>query len=187
MIGRLYVICIVLLFNQNVQAKKEKNVWHIAKPYQNNPLKTATIMGRGEIDKYHGGASLTLSCRGDAPPARVSFAVDGMLSTHFPTVIFEGPGATGEKVKLLSVRLGGEALQYAWYTYGSFQLDNNFEWVFAPFGAELKSWLNASGKPLTVYVTVPGNSKLLKAFFFLPDDATLLRAVLAPCVGEISQ
>lgn len=178
---KVYAISAALLFNANVHAERAN--WHIEKPYNANPLITATIIGQGQTRNIHGKVSLTLSCRGDAPPAHVTFSVDETLSEHFPTEIFEGPNATGEKAKLLSVRLGGEKIAQAWNTAGSFNVEKGFQWFFTPTENDLKRWLQAPGESLKVLVVAPGkNKQQLSANFILPEDATLLRKVLSPCV-----
>ncbi|SMG59954.1 hypothetical protein SAMN03159353_103251, partial [Cedecea sp. NFIX57] len=80
--------------------------WKIEKPYLNNPLTTATIEGVGEYRGLSGKVWLTLSCRKDAPPVRVTLQAENSLATQFPTGVFEGPGATGEKARLVSARVG---------------------------------------------------------------------------------
>ena len=157
--------------------------WKIDKPYLNNPLTTATIEGVGEYRGISGKVWLTLSCRKDAPPVRVTLQAENTLATQFPVRVFEGPGAAGEKARLVSARVGKQTLQRAWHSSGWFQEHNVFAWSFALQEAELKRWINAKDSSLTLYVEVPAKEVTrLTAVFTLPPVTGPLRQVAVPCM-----
>ena len=161
----------------------QANEWKTQKPYQDNSLTTATLSGSGTTKRAAGNTWLTVACRADAPPASVTLRVDGALAKTFPTELFEGPGATGEKARLVSIKLGDSALQRSWYSTGSFQEDSHFEWTFMPQKTELTRWLSSPGKPLTVYITAPGKvTQTLTASFTLPQTMKGASETLAPCL-----
>jgi hypothetical protein len=179
----LIITLVVLLPMASVQAQTQS--WKTEQPYQDNPLRRATLNGSGKTQGANGNVSLTLACRGDSPPAFVVLRVDEDLSKVFPTDLFEGPGAIGEKAKLISVKLGDRALQHVGYSSGAFQENSAFEWTFQPQKTELKRWLNAPSSALTVYVKTPGKTpRQLTASFILPQDAQGARETLAPCLKD---
>lgn len=175
------VLLPLLLLTAGTRA--ETNNWTIAKPWPDNPLKTATLQGSGLTDHSTGNAWLNLSCRGDAPEAAATLKVDATLAAAFPTARFEGPGAAGEKSRQLSARLGGEKPQRGWYSTGSVQENSTFEWAFQPQKAELKHWLGAPMEKLTFYIKTPGKAaQQLVISFTLPESMQNARQAMTACL-----
>lgn len=158
--------------------------WLVQTPYAGNPSTTATLAGEVGLDGKQWKAWLILSCREDAPPARMTLRVDGNVAGHFPVTEYEGPGAAGEKNRLVSVRAGRHMPAHSFYTSGVFQENNAFEWTMTPPAAELHSWVFHQNQTLRVRIAPPdGNEEAtgLIATFILPTVETGAEQVLAPC------
>lgn len=158
-------------------AAAETTDWHIAKPYADNPLVTATLTGRGVTGEHQGEVQLVVSCRKDAPPAFAALRADAVLSDNFPVWMFEGPDSQAEHYRLLA----SQEDRQSWLSSGSAQENNHFEWAFTPDKAALQRWAQAGGAPLTLVVTTPDNIHRLTARFTLPAGKTL-DETLAPCM-----
>lgn len=160
----------------------EPRAWEISGPYQSNPLKRATLAGSAMVGGAVGHAWLVVSCRPGAG-LWAALRVDGVLAGRFPVDDFEGPGGVGESSRLLKVAMGNNGLERSFFSSGTRQENDIFEWSFALPPSETRCWLDEAGRGLRIFVQRPGAAdEPLEAVFILPEQAQPLRELVMPCM-----
>ncbi len=161
----------------------EPRAWEISVPYQNNPLKRAALAGTAAFAGTEGRAWLVVSCRPEAGGPRAALRIDGVLAGRFPVDGFEGPGGAGEKKRLLKVAMENNGLDRSFFSVGTRQENDIFEWSFALPPSEIRCWLNEVGQRLRISVQAPeAGDERLEAVFTLPEQVQPLRELVTPCM-----
>ncbi len=163
-------------------------VWLLERPYPDGPMLSARTLGDSAYGDVHTNANLEISCHPKNPAARLSLQISPQL-LDFDSDPFEGKDASANGPLRITTgtRAAIEVSTNGVWTYGGvFQVGTIFALSADVPRAELAYWASdaSRGQTLTLSLAPATTSgKPLTATFKLPENNSMLKKAIQPCLG----
>ena len=181
--GRIYKVVsrAFLIFGALPSLAQADNLWSITAPYPENPLKVASLEGKGQVGRVAFPVMLELSCHPDATVPRAVLRVpDSAAGWNFS--LYDGiESGVGQRRRTLSV-LGSNRRLLDQPRFSGIKGDRDSYLLSWRPNEALLAHLGRQGDGVLLRLSGPRRSLgLLEARFVFPADATTMIAALAPC------
>lgn len=163
------------------------DLWLFEQPEPSAPLYRARVAGTASFQRYTANATLAFACRSDGGSVSMELVIDPK-ALGFDTDPYEGPDATAHGPMVVA-QPASKAVKLAvngWYgDGGAFNVGTPF--VFGASTGNIDAVARqglAGGGTLSIELPAAKGGKTLKAVFRLPNDSSVLKRVVTPCLSS---
>lgn len=167
------------------------NLWLAEQAAPQAPLYLARMAGVVGYKSFKANATLAFGCRSDGGDVSAELVIDPH-SLGFDADAYEGPGAPASGPIVITSGDDGAVRIRVSGSYGDggpFNTGTPFRFQFMPGRSTVARWLTSGtrGKNLRIAVPAASGGEPMTVMFRWPDDDTVLRRVVMPCLGATPQ